>query len=152
MTTITYSPLDDGYDFFITDKWKKEYHFKILSFDVPSGVSSIAIEVAEETESYFPRRIEVLSDYDVDIKSAEMRLKAKIKKEINQKSLEIDDYGFLSLKDDRMVGDVLAISEVTMTEPIFSVDGKKITLQQFYKMLEPYSSFKFRFDIIDPSE
>jgi hypothetical protein len=37
MTTIITDPLKDGYDFFITDKWGKEYHFKIISFDVPGG-------------------------------------------------------------------------------------------------------------------
>lgn len=27
--TITHSTLDEGYDFYVTDKWNKKYHFKI---------------------------------------------------------------------------------------------------------------------------
>jgi len=88
MTIITTSPLDDGYDFYISDRWGKEYHFKVISFDVPSGMSSVAVEVAEETEIYYPRRIEILSDFDADIEYAELQLKGKIKEEINQKSLK----------------------------------------------------------------
>jgi hypothetical protein len=93
MTTITTSPLEDGYDFYISDRWGKEYHFRIISFDVPSGMSSVAVEVAEETEVYYPRRIEILSDYDADIEFAELQLKGKIKEAINQKSLKKRDDG-----------------------------------------------------------
>ncbi len=86
MSTITINPLKDGYDFFINDKWGKEYHFKIITFDVPSGKLSVAVENEEETNDYLPRKMEVLSDFDVDIESAELNLKAKIKKEVNRKS------------------------------------------------------------------
>ena len=48
MTTIITDPLKDGYDFFISDKWGKEYHFKIITFDVPSGKLSVAVENADE--------------------------------------------------------------------------------------------------------
>lgn len=152
MATIITEPLKEGYDFFITDKWGKEYHFKIISFDVPSGKLSVAIEVAEETETYHPRKIEVLSDYDVDIEFAELQLKAKIKNEINQKSLKVNTEGFLEIKEDCFQGVILADWEMDISEPLFSVDGNKITAQQFSKMLSPYGNFKFRFEIIDPSE
>lgn len=46
-TTITHSTLDEGHDFFITDKWKKKHHFKIATFEVPTGLFSEAIEVIE---------------------------------------------------------------------------------------------------------
>lgn len=98
MTTIITDPLKYGYDFFITDKLGKEYHFKIITFDVPSGKLSIAVENAEETDNYYPRKMEVLSDYDVDIEAAELRLKAKVKKEINQKSLRMNDDGEMEIK------------------------------------------------------
>jgi len=71
MTTITRSPLDEGYDFYITDNWNKEYHFKILTFEIPPGILSVAVEAAEETETYYPRRLEVLSDNDSDIELTE---------------------------------------------------------------------------------
>lgn len=152
MTTITTSPLEDGYDFYISDRWGKEYHFKIISFDVPSGMLSLAVEVAEETEVYYPRRIEILSDYDADIEFAELQLKGKIKEEINQKSLKKRDDGAFEFIENSLNGVILADNEEGMSEPLFAVDGRKITVQQFCDMLSPYCTFKFRFGIIDPSE
>jgi hypothetical protein len=152
MTTITTNPLKDGYDFFITDKWGKEYHFKIISFDVPSGKLSVAVENTEETNDYHPRKMEILSDYDVDIESAELMLKAKVKKEINHKSLIENGSAPLKMKDDSLQGVVLADWDMDISEPLFSVDGKKISVQDFCKLLSPFCSFKFRFEIIDPSE
>jgi len=152
MTTITTSPLESGYDFFITDRWGKEYHFRIISFDVPSGMLSVAVEVAEETEAYNPRRIEILSDYDVDIEFAELQLKGKVKEEINQKSLKMGGNGAFEFEENSLTGVILADHEKGWSEPLFAVDGKKITVQQFCDMLSPYCTFKFRFEIIDPSE
>ena len=152
MTTIITSPLDDGYDFYISDSWGKEYHFKIISFDVPSGILSVAVEVAEETEVYYPWKIEILSDYDADIELAELQLKGKIKEEINHKSLEASDDGAFEFKDNRLKGIILAESGAGMSDPIFSVDGRKISFQQFQDMLSPYCSFKFKFEVIDPSD
>ena len=152
MTTNTTSPLEDGYDFYISDRWGKEYHFKIISFDVPSGMSSVAVEVAEETEVYYPRRIEILSDFEADIEYAELQLKRKIKEEINQKSLKKLNDGTLGFKNNRLEGVILADHENRMSEPLFAVDGRKITVQQFCEMLSPYCTFKFRFEIIDPSQ
>ncbi len=152
MTTITTRPLEDGYDFYISDRWGKEYHFKIISFDVPSGMSSVAVEVAEETEVYYPRRIEILSDYDADIEFAELQLKGKIKEEINQKSLKKRDDGAFEFIENSLNGVILADNEEGMSEPLFAVEGRKITVQQFWDMLSPYCTFKFKFEIIDPGE
>jgi len=152
MTTITTDPLKDGYDFFITDKWGKEYHFKIITFDVPSGKISIAVENAEETDNYDPRKIEILSDYDVDIETSELRLKAKVKKEINQKVLRINDDGGIEIKNDCLQGVILADWDMDISEPLFSVDGKKITAQELSKLLSPYCACKFKLEIIDSSE
>jgi hypothetical protein len=152
MTTITTSPLEDGYDFYISDRWGKEYHFKIISFDVPSGMSSVAVEVAEETEVYYPRRIEILSDDDTDIEFAELQLKGKIKEEINQKSLKKRDNGAFEYEENSLSGIILAAHEEGISEPLFAVDGRKITVQQFWDMLSPYCTFKFKFEIIDPGE
>ena len=75
--TITYSPLIDGRDFFIKDKWGEELHFRIMSFMVPSGLLSTAIEVIDDPERKAPREYEVLSAYDADVEEAELRLKGK---------------------------------------------------------------------------
>lgn len=152
MSTITINPLKDGYDFFINDKWGKEYHFKIITFDVPSGKLSVAVENEEETNDYLPRKMEVLSDFDVDIESAELNLKAKIKKEVNRKSLIENDGGSLEIKENSLEGIVLTDWDMDFSKPIFSVDGRKVSVQQFCKLLAPYCSFKFRLDIIDPAD
>ena len=153
MTTITRSPLDDGYDFYITDKWNKEYHFKILTFEIPPGILSVAVETAEETETYYPRRLEVLSGNDADIELTELLLKAKIKKEINRKSLELSDDNSFKIVDDTLRGEIITEQNVNnLNEPVFAVDGRKITIQQFCEMLAPYCSFRFKFEITDSSD
>ncbi|PWD98250.1 DUF7713 domain-containing protein [Marinilabilia rubra] len=152
MTTITTSPLEDGYDFYISDRWGKEYHFKVISFDVPSGMLSLAVEVAEETEVYYPRRIEILSDYDADIELAELQLKGKVKEEINQKSLKMGENCAFDFEENSLSGIILADGGERMSEPLFSIDGRKISSQQFVEMLSPYCTFKFKFEIIDPTD
>jgi len=153
MTTITRSPLNEGYDFYITDKWNKEYHFKILTFEIPTGMLSVAVEAAEETETYYPRRLEVLSGNDSDIELTELLLKAKIKKEINRKSLELSDDNSFKIVDDTLRGEVITEQNVNnLNEPVFAVDGKKITIQQFCEMLAPYYSFRFKLEITDSSD
>lgn len=108
MSTITTNPLKDGYDFYINDSWGKEYHFKIITFDVPSGKLSVAVENTVETNDYHPKKMEVLSDFAVDIESVELRLKTKNKKEINRKSLIENDDGSLEIKGNSLEGVVLA--------------------------------------------
>jgi hypothetical protein len=34
----------------------------------------------------------------------------------------------------------------------FVIDGKRITIEQFAEMIEPYTGFNFKFEIIDPSD
>lgn len=153
MTTIDRSPLDDGYDFYITDNWNKEYHFKILTFEIPPGILSVAVETAEETETYYPRRLEVLSDNDSDIELTELLLKVKIKKEINSKSLIISNDNSFEIVDNTLRGEIIAEPNVSsLNEPVFAIDGRKITIQQFCEMLAPYLSFRFKMEISDPSD
>ncbi|MCE5347519.1 MAG: hypothetical protein LLG13_14715 [Bacteroidales bacterium] len=153
MTTITRSPLEEGYDFYITDKWNKEYHFKILTFEIPPGMLSVAIETAEETETYYPRKLEVLSDYNADIELAELLLKAKIKKEINRKSLRLSSDNSFEIIGNTLRGEIIAEQNISnLNEPVFAVDGRKISIQQFCEMLAPYFSFRFKFEITDSSD
>lgn len=153
MTTITRSPLEEGYDFYITDKWNKEYHFKILTFEIPPGMLSVAIETAEETETYYPRKLEVLSDYNADIELAELLLKAKIKKEINRKSLRLSSDNSFEIIGNTLRGEIIAEQNISnLNEPVFAVDGRKISIQQFCEMLAPYISFRFKLEITDPSD
>lgn len=113
---------------------------------------SLAVEVAEETEVYYPRRIEVLSEYDADIEYSELQLKGKIKEKINQKSLKKRDDGVFEFEENSLSGIILADGGERMSEPLFSIDGRKIYLRQFVEMLSPYCTFKFKFEIIDPTD
>ena len=77
---FVHSTLDDGYDFFITDKWNVKLHFKISTFMVPSGLLSEAIEVIDNPVFHEPRVYMILSDFGSDIEEAENQLKEKVKK------------------------------------------------------------------------
>ena len=77
--------LEEGYDFFITDKWSNEKHFKIATIDVPSGLLSEAFEVIKSNIDDVPRVFHILSNFDSDIEKAELKLKEKIKKRINKR-------------------------------------------------------------------
>jgi hypothetical protein len=132
--TITYSPLIDGRDFFIKDKWGEELHFRIMSFMVPSGLLSTAIEVIDDPERKAPREYEVLSAYDADVEEAELRLKGKIKKSINTRYLT-REYGGLSIKKDKLAGRFLG--------DCFEIDGLKLTPEEFIQTFSSCEGFKF---------
>ena len=50
---IIHDPYEEGYDFYINDKWNNKYQFRISTFEVPSGFLSKAIEVTENTHPGF---------------------------------------------------------------------------------------------------
>jgi len=150
----THSTLDEGYDFIIIDKWKKKYHFKISTFECPSGFVSEAIEVIDKKKDNEPRIINVLNDFDSDTEKSELLLKAKIKREINQRHLKSEN-GNLQISDDwQLRGNISWNDNMTDTEfnTKFVIDGKRITVEQFLKMIEPFSGFNFKFKILDPSD
>jgi len=114
--TIIHSTLDEDYYFFITDKWKKKYHFKISTFVVSSGLLSEAIEVIESKPKNNPRTFQILSDFDVDIEKAEMLLKAKIKKGINRKHIKIENGELTICNDEILRGKIGWTDDLSDTE------------------------------------
>src|SRR5690554_3105020 len=120
--TIVYSPLEEGRDFFITDRWGEKLHFKILSFMVGTGLLSVAMEVIGEPDEREPREFELLSDFDADIEAAELRLKEKIKKRINIRYLT-REYGGLSVRTGKLKGRFLG--------EYFEVDGLRLSHEEF---------------------
>jgi len=150
----THSTLEEGYDFIITDRWKKKYHFKISTFPVPTGSVSEAIEVIDSKKDNKPRIIHVLSDFSADVEKSEFLLKAKIKREINQRHLKIDN-GFLQISDEgQLRGNISWNDNMADTEfkHVFTIDGKRITIENFVKMIECYSGWNFKFKIYDISD
>lgn len=147
-----HSTLEDGYDFFITDRWKKKRHFRIDSFPVPSGILSEAYEVV--TDKREPCIFTVLSDFDADIEQAELLLKAKIKKGINRRHL-IRDGKRLRISDSQVLrGRITSNDDFSDTEfdRMLVVDGRRITIEMFYRMLEEYEGWNFKLTILDLSE
>ena len=84
--SIVHSTLRSGRDLIIKDQWKREYHFKIASFPVPTGLASEAIEVKEGKSGEYI--FNILSDFDTDPELAEERLIRKIKRGINRRHLK----------------------------------------------------------------
>jgi hypothetical protein len=152
--TIIHSTLDEGYDFFIIDKWNKKYHFKIATFEVPSGLLSEAYEVIDNNVDNEPRVFQVLSDFDSDIEKAELLLKAKIKKGINKRYLDYKD-GDYSIGDDlEVAGRILWDDNLKNSgfDNFFQIDNEKITIEKFIDMLKKFEGFNFKLQIIDPSD
>ncbi len=151
---FTHSTLDEGYDFIITDKWRKKYHFKISTFEGVAGLISEAIQVIEPGNENLSRRFEMLSEFDDDVEKTEMLLKAKIKKSINQRHLKHEN-GFLQMTIEQQIRGTITWNDNmtdTQFDQIFSVDGKRITIENFGKLIESYGGFNFKFKIYDPSD
>lgn len=149
--TIIHSTLDSGYDFFITNDFGEEFHFKISTFEVPSGWLSEAIEVVDKSPDKEGRVFHFLSDFDVDIEKAELSLKAKIKKGINQKHLRVEN-DRISISDGQILRGRISWGEQhtdTAFNNFFEIDGRRVTIEKFVEMLEAYGSFNFKFQIFD---
>lgn len=152
--TIIHSTLEEGYDFFITDTWNKRYHFKIATFEVPSGLLSEAIEVIDNYVDNEPRIFQVLSDFDSDIEKAELFLKEKIKKGINKRYLDYKD-GNYSIGDElEVAGRILWDDSLKNSgfDNFFQIDNEKITIEKFIDMLKGFEGWNFKFQILDPSD
>jgi len=150
---IIHSTLEEGYDFLIKDRWGKDYHFKILTFEVPSGLESEAIEVVNEKdrESY---HFQVLNAYDADIEHCERLLKAKIKEGIDKRSLRMRNGRLEISKSDKFCGRIEWNDDFSATnfDTYFVVDGRRITMEDFVALLQPYAGFQFQFSIKDPND
>lgn len=149
--SIIHSTLDEGYDFFITDKWNKQYHFKIASFHVPSGLLSEAYEVIDNDIDNEPRIFHIQSSFDFDTEKAELHLKEKIKKGINKRYLDYKDGRYSVCNDLEVAGRILWDDNVVFSGSnyCFEIDGKKITIEEFFDMLKCVEGWNFKFRIID---
>jgi len=151
---LSHSTLESGYDFYIKDKWKKTYHFKISTFPVPSGLLSEAYQVIPESIKNTARVVHVLSDFGADIEKAELILKEKIKKEINVRYLKYENGRNSVAKDNKIAGSFQWDNTLLNSnfDYFFAIDGKKITIEEFIELLHPYEGFNFKFQIIDQSD
>lgn len=150
---IIHSTLEEGYDFYIKDRWRKQYHFKISTFEVPSGLESEAVEVVNEKDRE-PYHFQVLNAYDADIEYCELLLKAKIKEGIDKRYIRRRD-GKLEIEKSNLICGRIEWNDdfsTTNFDTYFVVDGRKITVEDFVELLQPYEGFKFQFSLKDPSD
>ena len=68
----THSTMEEGYDFYITDRFKKKYHFKIASFLLGDLLASEAIEIVAGKKGREPYIFNKLFKFDVDEEYVEM--------------------------------------------------------------------------------
>lgn len=149
---IVHSTLESGEDLIIKDQWQREYHFKIASFLVPTGLASEAIEVKENNESRYI--FNILSDFEIDPELAKEKLIRKIKRGINRRHLKKRNGKWEIGGKDMLRGRIEWNDDFSDTkyDRVFTIDGKRITIEEFGQMLEPYEGFHFQFKILDPCD
>ncbi len=147
--TIVHSTLESGNDLIVKDQWKRKYHFKIASFPVPTGLASEAIEVKED--SSFGYTFNILSDFNTDTEVAEERLIKKIKRGINRRHLKKENGEWKIGQRDMLRGRIEWNDDFSDTgyDRVFVIDGKRITIEEFGRMFEPWEGWHFRFKILD---
>lgn len=154
MATEIHDTLEEGYDFFIIDNWGEKHHFKISTFIVPSGLLSEAIEIIDSEKENVARTFHVLSSFESDIEKAEILLKAKIKKRINQKHLIFENEKFEIGEEQELRGKISWNDNFSDTEfdKTFIIDGKRITIEKFIELLQLYENWDFKFKIYDSTD
>jgi len=146
---IVHSTLKSGRDLIIKDQWKREYHFKIASFPVPTGLASEAIEVKEDNSVGY--MFNILSDFDTDSQVAEERLMRKIKRGINRWHLKKQNGEWEIGRRNMLRGRIEWNDDFSDTEydRVFVIDGKRITMEEFGRMFEPWEGWHFQLNILD---
>lgn len=151
---IKHSTIDDGYDYLATDKWGIDYHFKISTFEVPSGYVSEAVQVIKKQKGAEPFIFQVLDSFDADIRKLEVLLKAKIQRGINRRYLKTKNGKPVMGVELTLAGRIEYSNDLpdTSLRNVLIIDGKRITLEQFSEMLQVVEGFNFKFSIHDPSD
>lgn len=149
--THIHSTLESGQDFIIEDQWKRRYHFRIASFLVTTGLAFEAIEIKKD-DSPVGYRFNQLFDLETDPKIAEQIFIKKIRKGLNQRHLKKSGSKWEIGKRDMLRGRIEWNDDFSDTDfdRVFIIDGKRITIEEFGGMFEPFEGFNFVFKIKDP--
>lgn len=147
---VFHNTLNDGDDLFIKDKWKREYHFKIASFIVPSGLAVEAVEV-KNGDDELGYKFNILLDPDTVPEVSQKILITKIKKGINRRYLKKRGDSWKIGAKDILCGRIESNDDFSDTEfeRVFVIDGKRITIEQFGQMFDAYEGWDFKFQILD---
>ena len=150
--SYTHCTQDDGDDNFIYDQWKRKYHFKISNFLVPTGMAYEAKEVKEDDSIGYEFNSNYSLDYDHDLAMEEFI--EKIKKGLNQRHIKKRGSEWEIGAKDMLRGKIAwsEDSQDTEFEKVLIIDGKRITIEEFARMIDPYEGWNFEFRIKDPSD
>lgn len=148
-TIITLSPLEDGKSIYFTDYKGGERHFKWNTYPCPPGTGFRATEVTRDGTTGY--EFQHLCKWDEDEGEKELEFFRKIKEGISQEYLEFRDGRTWINDHDILKGRIEWADENGDTdyEKVFIIDGKRITMESFIKMLEPYEGFNFEFKITE---
>jgi len=147
---VIHSTLESGEDLFIKDQSKKKYHFKLSIFEWSSGFIAEAIEVKKDILQGY--HFNMPFDFDADLEIAKEQFIKKIKRGINRKHLTKHSGKLKIAKKQILRGRILWNNnfEDTAYNSVFIIDGKRITMENFSKMLEEWEGWHFEFEILDP--
>ncbi|HEX3019172.1 MAG TPA: hypothetical protein VHP36_02675 [Chitinispirillaceae bacterium] len=141
--------LTEGTDFFIKDDFHKDYHFKIASFPIPAGLLSEAIELTGNASPGYT--FNLISTFDTDVEYAELLLKEKIKKGINQKyhsnliNRKLIEKKSLCGRIESHHGDLNSKYHKALL-----VENTRLTIEEFAELIDQLKGFDFEFRIKDP--
>ena len=93
----------------------------------------------------------VIGDPEGDILELYMKLYARISQAMSTKHIEASDFG-LRITDANMVRAHIDWDEEEEGVPSLIIDGKRISWNEFGRMLTTYEGFHFRLEIFDKSE
>ena len=147
---IIHSTLESGEDLLLKDRWKREYHFKLSTFELPGGLIAEAIEVKKDIlEGYY---FKMMFDFYTDPEFAKKQLINKIKRGINRRHLTKQSGKWRIGKKGILRGNILWNDNFDDTEyeRVFIIDGKRITIEKFGQMFEEWEGWHFEFKILDP--
>ena len=147
---VIHSTLESGKDIVIKDQWKREYHFKVATFELPGGLIAEAIEIKKEILQghYFT----LMFDFDTDPEIAIEHLIIKIQRGLNRRHL-IERDGKWKIGNKQILRGRIAWNddfEDTAYDRVFIIDGKRITMEQFGQMFEEWEGWHLELKILDP--
>ncbi len=149
---IIHSTLESGEDLLLKDRWKREYHFKLATFELQSGLVAEAIEVKKDILHGY--HFNMLFDFYTDPEMAKEQLIKKIKRGLNRRHLKKRNGKWIIGKKQILRGRISCNDdfEDTAYDRVFTIDGKRITMENFSQMFEEWEGWHFEFKILDPSD
>ena len=123
----------------------------LASFIVPTGLAFEAIEV-KNVHASVGYTFNQLFDLETDPEIAEQIFITKIRKGLNQRHLKKSGSKWEIGKRDILRGRIEWNDDLSDTDfdRVFVIDGKRITIEEFGGMFEPFEGFNFIFKIKDP--